>query len=460
MKKEYGTDGNYGIDGSSAKPNQQHSVCSVLASSVETKMRNALYNLVTLVTLLLALAAVMPAQTLPAQTFPRELHEVYNLNPDGTITVTNTSGYIRITTWNENRVQVDAVKNARREEDWPLIEIRVVSQPSRLEITTVYPRGRSNSTSVNYDLKVPRSAVLNNIASTSGDVTITGPIASVIARSTSGSVMATDVAGNANLASTSGNATAKKIGGSLSISATSGNVTATDVAARATARCASGAINLSNVRDDASAYCASGSIRLEKIGGRAAAQSSSGSVTILNVGGDVEAASNSDNVLIEDVRGRVVATSFTGNVIVRKVDEGVRATATSSNIEITSAKGRIEAETISGSITLREVDSRDLRLKSLSSSVRYQGKLYADGRYEFNSFSGDVVVTLPPDSEFNLTAQSFSGTINTEFPIQLTAGKLSSRGPVQGVAGKGGAQLKAESFSGSVHIKKQVAQAR
>jgi hypothetical protein len=388
------------------------------------------------------------------------LHEVYNLNPDGTISVSNTSGYIRITTWNENRVQVDAVKNARREEDWPQVEIRVVSQPTRLEITTVYPRGRSNNTSVNYDLKVPRSAVLNGVVSTSGDVTVTGPIASVIARSTSGSVAATEVTGNANLSSTSGNANANHIGGSLSISATSGNVMATDVAARATARSSSGNISLSNVRDDASAYCASGSIRLEKIGGRAAAQSSSGGVTILNVSGDVEAASNSDGVLIEDVRGRVVATSFTGNVIVRKVNEGVRATATSSNIEIANAKGRIEAETISGSITLREVDSRDLRLKSLSSSVRYQGKLYADGRYEFNSFSGDVVVTLPPDSEFNLTAQSFSGTINTEFPIQLTAGKLSNRGPVQGVAGKGGAQLKAESFSGSVHIKKQVAQAR
>jgi len=83
------------------------------------------------------LLAAEPAQSLPAQSFPRELHEVYNLNPDGTVTVSNSSGYIRITTWNENRVQVDAVKNARREEDWPLVEIRVVSQPSRLETTRI-----------------------------------------------------------------------------------------------------------------------------------------------------------------------------------------------------------------------------------------------------------------------------------------------------------------------------------
>lgn len=418
-------------------------------------MQNRLYNWLACLTLLVAFAPLASAQG-----FPRELHETYNLNPDGIISLTNSSGYIRITTWNENRVQLDAVKRARREEDWPLIEIRVTSQAQRLEITTVYPRGRSNTTSVDYDLKVPRTAVLNSLVSTSGDVTVSGPIANVVARSTSGKVVATDVTGNANLASTSGEARASHIGGSLSISTSSGQIMATEVAARATARCASGSISISKVRDDASAYCASGSIRLEEIGGRAAAQSSNGSVTILKVGGDVEAASNSDNVLIEDVRGRVVATSFTGNVVVRQVDEGVRATATSSNIEITQAKGRIEAETISGTIVLRNVDSRDLRLKSLSSSVRYEGKLYADGRYEFNSFSGDVVLTLPADSEFNLTAQTFSGTINTEFPIQLTAGKLSNRGPVQGVAGKGGAQIKAESFSGSVHLKKQPAPAR
>jgi hypothetical protein len=419
------------------------------------KMLNRLYNLLLAAVLLTTLGAAARAQS-----FPRELHEVYNLNPDGTVSVTNTSGNIRISTWNESRVQVDAVKNARREEDWPLVEIRVVSRPERLEITTIYPRGRSNSTSVEYDLKVPRSATLDTVASTSGEVTVTGPIARAVARSTSGNVTATDVTGAANLSSTSGNARAERIGGSLSITATSGNVIVNEVAGRLNARSASGNIRASKVRDDATAICASGWVRLDNIGGRVTARSSSGPVSVLTASGDVEATSNSDNVTVEDVRGRVIASSLSGNVIVRKADEGVRANSTSANVEIVSAKGRIEAETISGSILLRDVDSRDLRLKSLSSSVRYQGRLYDDGRYEFNSFSGDVVITIPAESEFNLTAQTFSGTINTDFPIQLTAGKLSSRGPVQGVAGKGGAQVKAESFSGSVYIKKQVAQAR
>lgn len=395
-----------------------------------------------------------------AQSFPRELHETYNLNPDGTVSVSNTSGNIRVTTWNENRVQVDAVKQARREEDWPLVEIRVTSRPERLEILTIYPRGRSNTTSVEYTLKVPRSAALDTVASTSGNIVVTGPIARAVVRSTSGNVTATDVTGDANVSSTSGEARAERIGGNLSITATSGNVTASEIGARLTARSSSGNIRATKVRDDATAIGSSGMVRLENIGGRAIARTASGPVNVLTVSGDVEATSNSDNVTVEDVRGRVIASSLSGNVIVRKADEGVRANSTSANVEIASAKGRIEAETISGSILLRDVDSHDLRLKSLSSSVRYQGRLHDDGRYEFNSFSGDVVITLPAESEFNLTAQTFSGTIHTEFPIQLTAGKLSSRGPVQGTAGKGGAQVKAESFSGNVYIKKLLAQTR
>jgi hypothetical protein len=425
-------------------------------------MQKCLNNWLAVVVLAILVGTAL-AGAAQAQAFEREFHQTFELNPDGTVSLINSSGYIRVTSWNEkNRVQVDAVKQTRREreEDWSQVEIRVTSRPDRLEITTIYPRGRSNNTSVNYDLKVPRSAVLNSINSTSGDVTISGPVARVVARSTSGNVTATDVGGDANLSSTSGNARAERIGGGLSIGSTSGNVTVNEVGSRLNARSTSGNIRISQARDDAIATCSSGSIKMERIGARAVANTTSGWINITGVSGDVEAHAHSDGVTVEDVRGRVIASSLSGNVSVRKVDEGVRAVSTSANVEIASAKGRLEAETISGSITLRDVDSHDLRLKSLSSSVQYQGKLYADGRYEFNSFSGNVIVTIPADSEFNLTAQTFSGSINTEFPLQITTGKLSARGPIQGVVGKGGAQVKAESFSGNVHIKKLVAQAR
>src|SRR5215468_2279378 len=88
-----------------------------------------------------------------------ELRETYDLAPGGVISVSNTSGYIHVTSWSENRVKVDAVKRGRRDEDAGQIEIQVTPRPGRIDIRTIYPRNEDSRISVDYDLKVPRGAV-------------------------------------------------------------------------------------------------------------------------------------------------------------------------------------------------------------------------------------------------------------------------------------------------------------
>jgi hypothetical protein len=384
----------------------------------------------------------------------REVRESYQLAEGGTISVSNSSGYIRVTSWNEARVELNAVKRSRNESDWQQVAIEINARPAQIEIRTIYPRGRSNSTSVDYELKVPRTAVLQSLSNTSGDITVTGPIARLTAGSTSGNIMANNITGDSKLTSTSGNVTAERIGGALTLSSTSGNLVASDVATRLTARTTSGNIQAKEIRDDASASAASGNVRLENIGGRASVSTTSGSVNILNASGDVSANSVSDNITIQNVSGHVRATAISGNVTIRQAKEGVRATSVSGNLLFVKTQGRLEGETISGSITLQDVDAHELRLKAHSSNLSYQGKLHDDGRYELQSFSGDVVLVIPAESEFNLAAQTFSGSVNTEFPLQLSGGTIGGRGTVRGVVGKGGAQVTAMTFSGSVHIKK------
>ena len=91
----------------------------------------------------------------------------------------------------------------------------------------------------------------------------------------------------------------------------------------------------------------------------------------------------------------------------------------------------------------------------------FSGKFYDGGHYEFISFSSDVVLTLPADSNFNLTVRSFSGSINTEFPVKLGPGsQFGGRSPIVGVVGAGGAEVRAVSYSGSVRIKKATKEPR
>jgi len=383
----------------------------------------------------------------------QEFHETYDLAANGTISVSNTNGNVRVTSWDENRVKVDAVKRGRKD-DFARVEIQVMAKPERIEIRTVYPRGRSTEVSVDYDLKVPRTADLNSLNLTNGEVTVSGPLARVSARSTNGSVSAQEISEMATLASTNGSIKATKIGGELRAITTNGEVNVSDIATLLNAQSINGSVSASQIKNNATAATNNGSIKLERVGGRAIARSQNGSVLINDVGGDVEAASISDNITVTNARGLVTAGTVSGSVIVRRVEEGVRATTVSGRVEISDAKGRIEASSVSDSIVLSNVESRGVVASCVSSSVRFGGKLAADGVYNFSSHSGDVVLSLPSDSSFRLTARSNSGSINTDFPCQLSS--TTSAREIRCTVGQGGAEVRASSFSGSVQIRKSI----
>jgi DUF4097 and DUF4098 domain-containing protein YvlB len=383
----------------------------------------------------------------------REFHETYDLAPNGTISVSSTNGNIRVTSWGESRVKVDAVKRGRPDE-FARVEIQVTARPERIEIRTVYPRGRSTDVSVDYDLKVPRTADLNSLNMTNGEITVTGPLARVTARSTNGSVAAQEVNEMASLASTNGSIKASKIGGELRAITTNGDVNVSDVATLLNAQSINGSVTALNIKNSATAGANNGSVRLERVGGRAIARSQNGSVLVNDAGGDVEAGGISGDITVTNARGLVTAGTVSGNIIVRGADEGVRANTVSGRVDISNAKGRIEANSVSDSISLSNVDSRGVVATCVSGSVRFGGTLSSDGVYNFGSHSGDVVLTLPSDSSFRLTARSNNGSINTDFPCQLSS-STSSR-EIRCTVGKGGAEVRASSFSGSVQIRKSI----
>ncbi len=388
-----------------------------------------------------------------------DLHQSYPLNANGTVSVTNISGFVRVTGWNENRVQVDAVKRGNKE-DFALVEIRVTNSPERLQIETVSQRSNwrgNRNVWIEYELKVPRGASLNSIATTSGDITITDAGARVMARATSGNITVRGTSGDTNLSTTSGDITAERTNGTLTIHATSGDVRVSEVSSKLSVSTTSGDITATDLRDDASITATSGGIRVEKASGRVNARATSGTVSVRDVSGDATLESISDSVLAENIKGRVTVIAVSADVTVRTVQEGARISAVSGTITITQTKGLIEAKTTSGDVIVREVDSHDLQLGTHSGSVSYSGSLYDDGRYSFESFNGSVLLTIPANSNFTLNATTFNGSIETDFPITIPPGTTQTNRPkrLQGTHGNGGAQLKINGFSADLQLKKK-----
>lgn len=398
----------------------------------------------------------------PAQTIDQsraELHETYSLNPGGTVSVSNVSGTIRVTGWGESKVQVDALKRRHRgRDDLSQVEIQISAAADRLEIRTIYPRnrGRGFDISVDYTLKVPRTALLNSLTSVSGDVIVSDVSARAIARNVSGSITVRSV-GETSATSISGNVTATEVRGALTARSTSGDLEIGEVMSTVNGTTTSGSIRAVGIGDAAALTTTSGKVWGERIGGRVTARSMSGSVFIRDASGDVEAGSVSDNVTLEKIKGRATVSSISGNIITRAVQEGVRARTVSGSIEITGARGSISAESTSGEIRLQNMESDDVRARSHSGTVRFQGGVTENGRYDFDSFSGEIVVILPASANFELTARTSSGEIETDFPVQVGPGTdlSSARRRIQATHGRGGAKLTLTGFSASIRLKKQ-----
>ena len=56
-------------------------------------------------------------------------------------------------------------------------------------------------------------------------------------------------------------------------------------------------------------------------------------------------------------------------------------------------------------------------MKAVNGNIDYAGDLAKNGRYQFTSHSGDIRLVLSGATGFELQANSFSGTVRSDFAI-------------------------------------------
>ena len=186
----------------------------------------------------------------------------------------------------------------------------------------------------------------------------------------------------------------------------------------------------------------------------------------------------SGNVKVNDIKGDVSASTISGDVRITGAARVSGAKTISGVVEIVDAQsdGAIESGSVSGDVLLRRVTARRLSAGSVSGSIKldevqcdrvsasttsgsvwFAGPLARSGRYELNSFSGDIRVLLSGNTGFEVDASSHSGEIRPELPI-TTRGPVSGRGrrtTLAGTYGDGSAILDLTTFSGSIVISKR-----
>jgi hypothetical protein len=165
-----------------------------------------------------------------------EFHHTYTLSPNGRVELDNINGPVHITAWDRNEVQVDAIKSANTQERLQEAQIEVEANANTVSIRTRYPDhnltfndwGHNNPASVEYTLKVPRAARLDEIKLINGALDVQGVTGEVRANCINGHLTANDLPGDAKLSTINGRleVSFNKIGSSVELSSVNGHVEA------------------------------------------------------------------------------------------------------------------------------------------------------------------------------------------------------------------------------------------
>jgi DUF4097 and DUF4098 domain-containing protein YvlB len=190
------------------------------------------------------------------------------------------------------------------------------------------------------------------------------------------------------------------------------------------------------------------------VGVRVIARSTSGDVSVRGTKGPVDAQSTSGDVEVTEAIDRINIESVSGDVRASQLTGQIRSEAVSGTIEIRDANGDVRAETTSGDVSLTRVVSRNVVATTVSGEVEYEGTIDPNGRYEFHAHSGDIRLEIPENTSAQFTIETFSGSLDTEFPLTLQPGQRTTSRPrrYEFTLLGGNARVTAESFSGDITL--------
>lgn len=139
--------------------------------------------------------------------------QTYPLNANGKVSVSNVNGSITVEAWDRNEVRLEVTKIADSRETLQDIEIRIDSKADSFEVETDYGRwnrsgnknwNNSRKLEVEFRLSVPRAAVLDEIETVNGSVTVSNFTNYTEISAVNGSVKATNLRGTAKLSTVNG----------------------------------------------------------------------------------------------------------------------------------------------------------------------------------------------------------------------------------------------------------------
>jgi DUF4097 and DUF4098 domain-containing protein YvlB len=193
-----------------------------------------------------------------------------------------------------------------------------------------------------------------------------------------------------------------------------------------------------------------------------ALRSVSGTVKVTNINGELRAETVSGDIIMMTAKKLRVAKTVSGDVEISESEADELSLGTvSGDVIVNRLKGSgFDAQSVSGDLRLTDVEIDHATIRSVSGDIDYSGRLARNGRYQFQSHSGDIRVTPADAKGFAIEASTFSGDVRSDYALTLQPSPANSFTPgrnrsVRGSFGDAGATLTLQSFSGDIVIVKR-----
>ena len=125
----------------------------------------------------------------------------------------------------------------------------------------------------------------------------------------------------------------------------------------------------------------------------------------------------------------------------------------SGDVKVTGITGQLHASAVSGDVRIKDV-SGSVSASAVSGDVSVEiQRLEGSEDMKFSTVSGDVSVTLPQSLDADVDMSSFSGSIKTDFPVEVKSERFGSRNWARGKLGEGSRRLRMSTVSGDISLK-------
>ncbi|MGA9773893.1 MAG: DUF4097 family beta strand repeat-containing protein [Blastocatellia bacterium] len=127
-------------------------------------------------------------------------------------------------------------------------------------------------------------------------------------------------------------------------------------------------------------------------------------------------------------------------------------TSVSGDVAVSGVTGRLRASAVSGDVRVKNVTG-SASVNSVSGDVDVEvDRLDGSDDMKFSSVSGDVSVKMPSSLDAEVDISSMTGSITTDFPIEVREERHGTRTYARGRLGSGSRRVNMSSVSGDLSL--------